>query len=68
MKDLGEIKQVLGCEVLRDLAGAYLLTQRQYILAVIKKYFATGLKPCRTPMSESEVFTSDMGLTTPEDK
>ena len=60
MKDLGEVKQVLGCEVFRDSVGAYLLTQRQYIMSIIKKFFPDGLKPSRTPMSETILLTSEM--------
>ena len=67
MKDLGPVTQVLGCEVSRDSVGAYMLTQRQYITTIIQKFFPGGLKACRTPMSASEVLTSDMCPVTPAD-
>jgi len=59
MTDLGEVNQILGCEVTRDWTlGRITMIQRHYIRALIKKFFpGVVLNTVRTPMG-SKIYLS----------
>jgi hypothetical protein len=49
MKDLGELKYVLGMEVSRDTKGIK-LSQKGYINAILKRFGFLNCKPVKTPL------------------
>jgi len=69
MSDLGEVNQILGCEVTRDWTlGRLTMIQRQYIRLVIKKFFpGIVLNPVRTPMGSKVYLNRSQCPLTPED-
>jgi len=69
MSDLGEVNQILGCEVLRDHAlGRIMMTQRQYIKQIIKKFFPDMvLNSVYTPMATQVYLIRSMSPVTAED-
>ena len=49
MKYLGELKYLLGIEVVQTPQGIWML-QRQYVLGMLKKHGMTACKPIAMPM------------------
>lgn len=53
VRDMGELKRLLGFEVERDLASRSIkLTQRQYIEKMLQRFGMTDARPVSTPMIE----------------
>jgi len=69
MADLGEVNQILGCEVKREgCTGRVTMCQRLYIRMIIKKFFPDlKLNPVRTPMASRTPLSKAQGPVTPED-
>ena len=59
MKDLGELKYLLGIEVIRSESGIYML-QKQYVTTVMEKYRMFGCKPIDVPLEKSCKFRADL--------
>ena len=59
MKDLGELKFLLGIEVIRTPEGIWLL-QLQYALDILSKYGMVGCKPISVPLDQNEKLSADM--------
>ncbi|KAF3646374.1 putative adenylate isopentenyltransferase 5, chloroplastic-like [Capsicum annuum] len=57
MKDLGDLKYLLGIEVLRSTSGI-ILNQRKYILELIADTGLSGSKPAITPLEFNAKLTS----------
>lgn len=51
MKDLGEVKNLLGMEVERTQDGSIFIHQSRYILKLLKRFGMEGCKPIDTPMA-----------------
>jgi len=69
MSDLGEVGQILGCEVKRDgPTGRLTLTQRAYIRQIIAKFFPNiQLTSVQTPAAVQTYLSKLMCPQTPED-
>lgn len=60
IKDIGELKWVLGMRVTRDRAKATLvLDQHQYLTKVVNKFNMQDSKPCGTPETPGSKLTQD---------
>uniref|UniRef100_A0A3Q7EYQ7 Reverse transcriptase Ty1/copia-type domain-containing protein n=1 Tax=Solanum lycopersicum TaxID=4081 RepID=A0A3Q7EYQ7_SOLLC len=57
VKDLGDLKYLLGIEVLRSKAGI-LLNQRKYVLELISEMGLGGAKPSTTPLETNVKLTT----------
>ena len=69
VKDLGEVKFLLGIEVLCDRqAGRLELSQHTYIEQLLKCFNLQDVKPATTPLSSGICLTQDNCLTTNEEK
>ena len=52
IKDLGEVKKILGMEILRDRAkGILYLSQRRYIEKVLRRFSMGDAKSVSTPLA-----------------
>ena len=60
VKDLGHLRYFLGIEVLRSKKGIF-LTQRKYILDLLKETGMYGSKPAATPIEQNHRLSSDVG-------
>ncbi len=60
MKDLGELRYILGIEVIRSLKGIWLL-QRQYALNKLFEYGMIGCKPISIPLEQNVKLSADEG-------
>ena len=60
VKDLGHLRYFLGIEVLRSKKGIF-LTQRKYILDLLKETGMYGSKPAATPIEKNHRLSSDVG-------
>jgi hypothetical protein len=60
VKDLGHLRYFLGIEVLRGPKGIF-LTQRKYILDLLKESGMYGSKPAATPIEQNHRLSSDVG-------
>ncbi|CAA7037926.1 unnamed protein product [Microthlaspi erraticum] len=58
MKDLGLVKYFLGIEVSRAPDGIY-LSQRKYVLDIVKECGLLGSKPVHTPMEQNHMLATD---------
>jgi len=69
MADLGEVHQILGCEVTRESPnGRVRIIQRLYIRMIIKKFFpGIQLNSARTPMCSKLHLSKSMCPSTPEE-
>ena len=60
VKDLGEVKFLLGIEVIRDREASTIeLSQRGYIDQLLKRFNLQGVKPATTPLSSGVCLTQD---------
>jgi hypothetical protein len=60
VKDLGHLKYFLGIEVSRGPKGIF-LTQRKYVLDLLKETGMYGSKPAATPIEQNHRLSSDAG-------
>src|SRR5258706_5683384 len=68
VKDLGEVKFLLGIEVIRDRkAGSIELSQQAYIYQLLKRFNVQDIKPTTTPLSSGTRLTQDDCPTTEEE-
>jgi hypothetical protein len=69
VKDLGEVKFLLGIEVIRDRkSGSINLSQQAYIGQLLKRFNLQDVKPVMTPLSSGICLTQDNSPTTEEEK
>ena len=69
VKDLGEVKFLLGIEVLRDRqAGIVDISQRAYIEQLLERFNLQDVKPATTPLSSGIRLTQDDCPATDEEK
>ena len=69
VKDLGEVKFLLGIEVIRNRkAGLIELSQQAYIDQLLKRFNLQEVKPATTPLSSGIRLTQDDCPTTDEDR
>jgi len=67
MKDLGDLRHVLGIGVARSNAGIF-LTQRKYVLDLLKEIAMTTAKPVYLPMDPNVHITQEGSLLPEPDK
>ncbi|KAM3369468.1 hypothetical protein ACQJBY_017392 [Aegilops geniculata] len=60
VKDLGHLRYFLGIEVLRGPKGIF-MTQRKYILDLLKETGMYGSKPATTPIEQNHKLSSELG-------
>jgi hypothetical protein len=60
VKDLGHLRYFLGVEVSRGPKGMF-LTQRKYVLDLLKETGMNGSKPAATPIEQNHRLSSDAG-------
>ena len=65
VKDLGQLKYFLGIEISRGPKGMF-LSQRKYILDLLKETAMLGCRPVATPIEQNHRLSKDVG--TPVDK
>jgi Reverse transcriptase (RNA-dependent DNA polymerase) len=58
--DLGEVRYILGVEVIRNDHGDLLLTQRQYAKEILSKFGMQNSKPLSTPMDPNVKLTKSV--------
>ena len=70
MKDLGEVDQLLGCEIKRDsFTGNITMAQRKYIKELLQRFLGdSNIIDVSTPADQSIALTTAMCPTTPEEK
>ena len=69
VKDLGEVKYLLGIKVTCDRkSGCIELLQRTYINQLLKHFSLQDAKPATTPLLSGTCLTQDNSLTTDEEK
>ena len=66
MKDLGKLRYFLGMEVMRSTLGIS-VSQRKYVLDLLKETGMLGCKPIDTPMDPNTKL-SDSSMQSPIDK
>jgi hypothetical protein len=67
VKDLGEVKFLLGIEVIRNRQTGHIeLSQQAYINQLLKRFNLQGVKPASTPLSSGVRLTQDDCPTTDE--
>ncbi|KAK6162888.1 hypothetical protein DH2020_002729 [Rehmannia glutinosa] len=59
-KDLGSLKYFLGVEIMRSKSGIF-LSQRKYVLDLLKETGKIGAKPCSIPMAPNLQLEKDSG-------
>ena len=65
VKDLGQLKYFIGIEISRGPKGMF-LSQRIYILDLLKETGMLGCRPAATPIEQNHCLSKDIG--TPVDK
>ena len=69
VKDLGEVKFLLGIEVIRDRkSGSIDLSQQAYINQLLKQFNLQDANPITTPLSSGTCLTQDDCPVTDEEK
>jgi hypothetical protein len=68
IKDLGELRRILGIKVRRDRAARTIsLSQKPYIESIINEFNLTDATPLSTPTAMGAILTKDQSPQTPEE-